>query len=147
MILIRAGRRFALAAIGVSAMVLSACATEEGYRQHMSMEMGRASDDIMMRWGPPQNRSSMSNGREMWSYTKTTVDEQEGYYRDETRQVKRTFTDKDGKQKTETIEETFPVWQPPRVYRSTCSTRFVMGGGRVEDVTFDGDGCVAEELK
>ena len=147
MILIRAGRRFAFAAIGVSAMVLSACATEEGYRQHMSMEMGRASDDIMMRWGPPQNRSSMSNGREMWSYTKTTVDEQEGYYRDETRQVRRTFTDKDGKQKTETIEETFPVWQPPRVYRSTCSTRFVMGGGRVEDVTFDGDGCVAEELK
>ena len=147
MILIRAGRRFAFAAIGVSAMVLSACSTEEGYRQHMSMEMGRASDDIMMRWGPPQNRSSMSNGREMWSYTKTTVDEQEGYYRDETRQVKRTFTDKDGKQKTETIEETFPVWQPPRVYRSTCSTRFVMGGGRVEDVTFDGDGCVAEELK
>ncbi len=147
MILNRAGRRFAFAAIGVSAMALSACATEEGYRQHMSMEMGRASDDIMMRWGPPQNRSSMSNGREMWSYTKTTVDEQEGYYRDETRQVKRTFTDKDGKQKTETIEETFPVWQPPRVYRSTCSTRFVMGGGRVEDVTFDGDGCVAEELK
>ena len=80
-------------------------------------------------------------------YTKTTVDEQDGYYRDETRQVKRTFTDKDGKQKTETIEETFPVWQPPRVYRSTCSTRFVMGGGRVEDVTFEGDGCVAEELK
>ena len=147
MILIRAGRRFALAAIGVSAMVLSACATEEGYRQHMSMEMGRASDDIMMRWGPPQNRSSMSNGRDMLCYLKTTVDDEEGYYRDETRQVKRTFTDKDGKQKTETIEETFPVWQPPRVYRSTCSTRFVMGGGRVEDVTFDGDGCVAEELK
>jgi len=133
--------------IGVSAMALSACATEEGYRQHMSMEVGRASDDVMMRWGPPQNRAIMSNGREMWSYSKETVDEQAGYYRDETRQVKRTFTDKDGKQKTETIEETFPVWQPPRVYRSLCTTRFVMGGGRVEDVTFDGEGCVAEELK
>ncbi len=143
----RTGRTLAFAVLGACVMAISACATEEGYRQHMSMEMGRASDDIMMRWGPPQNRSSMSNGREMWSYTKTTVDEQDGYYRDETRQVKRTFTDKDGKQKTETIEETFPVWQPPRVYRSTCSTRFVMGGGRVEDVTFEGDGCVAEELK
>ena len=142
-------RRLAVLAASLAAplAILSGCVSEEGYRQHMSMEMGRASDDIMMRWGPPQNRSSMSNGREMWSYTKTTVDEQEGYYRDETRQVKRTFTDKDGKQKTETIEETFPVWQPPRVYRSTCSTRFVMGGGRVEDVTFEGDGCVAEELK
>ncbi len=147
MTVFRTGRMLAFAVLGACAMAVSACATEEGYRQHMSMEMGRASDDIMMRWGPPQNRASMSNGREMWSYTKTTVDEQDGYYRDETRQVKRTFTDKDGKQKTETIEETFPVWQPPRVYRSTCSTRFVMGGGRVEDVTFEGDGCVAEELK
>ena len=147
MTVFRTGRMLAFAVLGACAMAVSACATEEGYRQHMSMEMGRASDDIMMRWGPPQNRSSMSNGREMWSYTKTTVDEQDGYYRDETRQVKRTFTDKDGKQKNETIEETFPVWQPPRVYRSTCSTRFVMGGGRVEDVTFEGDGCVAEELK
>ena len=147
MTVFRTGRTLAFAVLGACVMAISACATEEGYRQHMSTEMGRASDDIMMRWGPPQNRSSMSNGREMWSYTKTTVDEQDGYYRDETRQVKRTFTDKDGKQKTETIEETFPVWQPPRVYRSTCSTRFVMGGGRVEDVTFEGDGCVAEELK
>ena len=136
-----------LAALGASVMALSACATEEGYRQRMGMEIGRTTDDVMMRWGPPHNRSSMSNGREMWSYTKETVDEQAGYYRDETRQVKRTFTDKDGKQKTETIEETFPVWQPPRVYRTMCSTRFVMGGGRVEDVTFDGDGCVAEEMK
>ena len=145
MIRIRAGRRFAFAAIGISAMALSACATEEGYRQHMSMEMGRASDDIMMRWGPPQNRSSMSNGREMWSYTKTTVDEQEGYYRDETRQVKRTFTGKDGKQKTETITETFPVYQPPQTYRSTCQTRFVLAAQRIQEVGFDGNGCVAPE--
>ena len=58
----------------------------------------------------------------------------------------KTFTDKDGKQKTETIEETYPVWQPPQTYRSTCATRFVVSGGRVEDVTFDGEGCVAEEV-
>ena len=147
MTVFRTGRTLAFAVLGACVMAVSACATEEGYRQHMSMEMGRASDDIMMRWGPPQNRASMSNGREMWSYTKTTVDEQEGYYRDETRQVKRTFTDKDGKQKTETIEETFPVWQPPRVNRTMCTTRFILGGGRVEDVTFEGEGCVAEEMK
>jgi len=101
----------------------------------------------MMRWGPPHERAQMSAGREMWSYTKTTVDERAGYYRDETREVKRTFTDKDGKKQTETIEETFPVWVPPQVIRSTCATRFVLGGGRVEDVTFEGEGCVAEEIK
>jgi hypothetical protein len=139
-------RALAFLTLAVSGMALSACATEEGYRQHMSLELGRSTDDVLVRWGPPQNRTEMSNGRQLWSYTKTTVDEREGYYRDEVREVKRTFTDKDGKQKTETISETFPVWQPPQVYRSTCTTRFVMGGGRVEDVTFDGDGCVAEEL-
>ena len=140
-------RMLAFAALGASAMALSACATEEGYRQRMGLELGRTGDDVMMRWGPPHERTPMSNGREMWSYTKTTVDEREGYYRDETREVKRTFTDKDGKKKTETIEETFPVWVPPQVVRSTCATRFVFGGGRVEDVTFDGEGCVAEEIK
>lgn len=139
-------RNLGFAVLGASAMALSACATEEGYRQHMSLELGRTSDDLLVRWGPPQNRAQMSNGRELWSYTKTTVDEREGYYRDETREVKRTFTDKDGKTKTETITETFPVWEPPQVYRSTCTTRFVLGAGRVEDVNFDGDGCLAEEL-
>jgi len=146
MTFIRAGRTLAFATLAASVMALSGCATEEGYRQHMSLELGRSTDDVLVRWGAPQNRTTMSNGREMWSYTKTTVDEQAGYYRDESREVKRTFTDKDGKTKTETITETFPVWEPPRVYRSTCSTRFVMGGGRVEDVAFEGDGCVAEEL-
>ena len=113
----------------------------------MSSWQGRPGDDLLIQWGPPDGKATLSDGREMWAYDRQVVSESAGYYRDETRQVKRTLTDKDGKQKTETIEETFPVWQPPRVYRSTCSTRFVMGGGRVEDVTFDGDGCVAEELK
>lgn len=139
-------RKLAFIALAASALAVSACATAEGYRQHMVQEIGRTSDDILLRWGPPDTRTQMSNGREMWSYTKTMVDQREGYYRDETREVKRTFTDKDGKQKTETIQETFPVWQPPQTYRSTCATRFVMGGGRVEDVTFEGEGCVAEEI-
>jgi hypothetical protein len=140
-------RSIAFAVVAAAAVALSACATEEGYRQHMAQEIGRAADDVLLRWGPPDTRTQMSNGREMWSYSKTTVDQREGYYRDETRQVKRTFTDKDGKQKTETIEETYPVWQPPQTYRSTCATRFVMSSGRVEDFTFDGEGCVAEEIQ
>lgn len=140
-------RKPAFVALAASAMALSACATEEGYRQHMNMLYGESSDAILVNWGPPQSRTSMSEGRELWSYTKTTVDQREGYYRDEVREVKRTITDKDGKQKTETISETFPVWQPPQTYRSSCTTRFVMGGGRVENVSFDGEGCVAEEIQ
>lgn len=135
-----------LAALLAGVFALAACATAEGYRQRMTQEIGRTTDDVLVRWGPPESRTPMSNERELWVYTKTMIDERAGYYRDEKREVTRTFTDKDGKQKSETITETYPVWQPPQTYRSTCTTRFVIGGGRVEDVTFDGEGCVAEEI-
>lgn len=126
---------------------LAACATEEGYRQHMGLLIGASSDALLVDWGPPQSRTPMSSGRELWSYTKTTVDERAGYWRDEQRQVTRKITDKDGKEKTETITENFPVWEPPQTLRSVCTTRFVLAGGHVENVSFDGNACVAEELK
>lgn len=142
-------RRLAVLAASLAAplAILSGCVSEEGYRQHMSMLVGASSDEILMKWGPPQASAPMSNGRDLWSYTKTTVDERSGYWRDETREVRRTFRDKEGNEKTETITETYPVWEPPQVFRSTCTTRFVMDAGRVEDVAFDGPGCVAEELR
>lgn len=129
-----------------AALALSACATEAGYRQRMDLLQGASADSVLVDWGPPQSRTPMSGGRELWAYTKTSVSEQSGYWRDETREVKRTYRDKDGAERTETITETFPVWEPPQVYRSTCDTRFVMAGGRVETVSFDGNGCLAEEI-
>jgi hypothetical protein len=126
---------------------LGACATEEGYRQHMGLLQGASADAVLVDWGPPQSRTPMSNGRELWSYTKTTVEERAGYWRDETRQVTRKITDRDGKEKTETITENFPVWEPAQTFRSVCTTRFVLASGQVEDISFNGDGCVAEELR
>ncbi len=137
----------AMAAFLSAVLSLGACATEEGYRQHMGLLQGASADAVLVDWGPPQSRTQMSNGRELWSYTKTTVDERAGYWRDEQRQVTRKITDKDGKEKTETITENFPVWEPAQTFRSVCTTRFVMGSGQVEDISFNGDGCVAEELK
>ena len=136
-----------LAVVAASLAALSACVTEEGYRQHMSMLVGSSSDEILFKWGPPQSTAPMSNGGELWSYTKTTMDERAGYWRDETRQVTRKITDRDGKEKTETITENFPVWEPAQTFRSACTTRFVMASGQVEDISFNGDGCVAEELR
>ena len=137
----------AMAALLGPMLSLGGCATEEGYRQHMGLLQGASADAVLVDWGPPQSRTPMSNGRELWSYTKTTVDERAGYWRDETRQVTRKLTDRDGKEKTETITENFPVWEPAQTLRSVCTTRFVMASGQVEDISFDGDGCVAEELR
>jgi hypothetical protein len=138
--------RLQVLAIAVGgALALSACVTEEGYRQEMGAWQGRMGDDLLIAWGPPDRKSTLSDGRELWSYAKTTVNEQAGYYRDEKRNVTRTFTDKDGKTKTETITETYPIWQPPQTYRSTCETRFVLAAQRIQEVTFAGNGCVAPE--
>jgi hypothetical protein len=134
-----------LAAITL-ASALSACVSAEGYRQHMNLMVGASTDAVLVDWGPPQSRTPMSEGRELWSYAKTIVEDRAGYWRDDTREVKRTYTDKDGVERTETITETFPVWEPPQTFRSQCTTRFVMASGRVQDVSFDGEGCVAEEL-
>lgn len=133
--------------VAAGALLLSACETAEGYRQRMSLWQGRLSDDLVIDWGAPQDKAALNDGREVWTYSRTSVSQSAGYYRDETRQVKRTFTDKEGKQKTETIEETFPVWVPPTTTRSNCQTRFIVGAShRIEQVSFDGDGCVAEPL-
>lgn len=139
--------RITLAALGlVAALALSACETSEGYRQQMSTWQGRMGDDLMIAWGPPADRTTLSDGRQMWSYDRAFRSESAGYYRDESRQVTRTYTDRDGKQRIETITETFPVWQPPSVTHSSCTTRFILSPSqRIEQVTFEGDACLAPE--
>ena len=139
-------RKLALAAAALgSALALSACVSAEGYRQQMETWQGRSGDDIVIEWGQPTNRNVLSDGREVWIYSKTSEQHYDSYYKDEQRQVKRTVTDKDGKQKVETITETYPVLQPPRTVRSNCETRFVLAQRVVQQVTFTGEACVAEE--
>jgi hypothetical protein len=127
-------------------LALSACVTEEGYRQQMATWQGRMGDDLVIEWGAPREKSTLTDGREVWTYNRSSIEQQAGYYRDEQREVKRTITDKDGKQRVETITETYPVWQPPQTYASACTTRFVLSPAqRIEEVRFEGNGCLAEE--
>ncbi len=136
-------RRLALAA---ALLALAACETTEGYRQQISMWQGRTGDDLLIEWGAPDAKATLSDGRELWSYEKSVRQETGGYYRDETRQVTRTVTDSNGKQRTETISETFPVWEPPQSFQSSCETRFILSTARrVEQISFEGAACVAPE--
>ncbi len=129
-----------------SILTVAGCETAEGYRQEMSTWQGRHGDDLLIAWGPPDRTAKLSDGREMWSYEKSYVRESAGHYRDETRQVTRTFTDEDGERRSETISETFPVWEPPSTWRSSCDTRFVLTPThRIDQVSFEGDACVAPE--
>ncbi len=132
----------------IALFAASACETVEGYRQQMAGWQGRSSDELLLQWGPPTQKATMTDGREMWSYEKLTTSQTAGYYQDQTRQVTRTITDKDGKQRQETISESYPVWQPPTTSTLACNTRFVISKqNRVDLVTFDGSACVAPEQK
>ena len=127
-------------------LLLGGCETVEGYRQQMGLWQGRMGDDLLIQWGSPQDRSSLSDGRLVWTYRKSTVEQREAYSSDEQRQVTRKYKDKDGKEKSETITETYPVYHPAQTFTRICNTRFVMSPQqRIQDVSFDGEGCVAPE--
>jgi hypothetical protein len=127
---------------------LAACETTEGYRQKMTGWQGRTGDDLLIEWGNPLERSNLSDGRQVWSYKKRSEVTSGDYYRDESRQVTRHVKDKDGKDRTETITETYPVYVPKSTTELECTTRFILTQApaqRIEDVKFEGNGCVAEE--
>lgn len=141
-------KQLALAAGVLGALALSACETTEGYRQKMSTWQGRTGDELMIEWGAPNSKTTLSDGREMWTYDKHIVNTTPGYYHDETREKKRIVRDRDGQEREEKYTETFPVWTPPVTQHTQCATRFVLSTAhRIEQVAFDGTACVAPESK
>jgi hypothetical protein len=136
------------ASVCAASLALAACETAEGYRQQMTGWQGRTGDDLLVEWGNPLERSNLSDGRQVWSYKKRSEVTSGDYYRTESRQATRRFRDKDGKERTETITETFPVYVPRSTTLLECTTRFILTPApalRIEDVKFEGDGCVAPE--
>lgn len=125
----------------------AACETTEGYRQEMSMWTGRAGDDVVIAWGSPVARETLSDGRSVWIYDKETVNHQDGYWRTETRERRETY-EVNGVKQERIVRTDVPVWEPPRTTVTRCETRFVMTSQRrVEQVVFNGDGCVAPERR
>ncbi len=130
-----------------AALALSGCATTEGYRQHMDMLVGQSADAVQLQWGVPE-RSKLDNGSEMWVYRRDSESHSGGYMSEHTRTRKESYTDKDGKTQTRTITTSTPYYVPETVTRTHCETRFVIGADRrVASIAFEGDGCVAEEVK
>ncbi|HEY7797828.1 MAG TPA: hypothetical protein VIA80_03620, partial [Hyphomonadaceae bacterium] len=74
-------RMLIVAAPVLAALTLSACVTEEGYRQQMATWQGRMGDDLVIEWGAPQEKSTLTDGRQVWTYNRSSVEQQAGYYR------------------------------------------------------------------
>jgi hypothetical protein len=133
--------------LGLGLFTLAACETTEGYRQQMTMLEGRHADDILIAWGEPVSRSTLSDGRMVWTYDEVRQVTGGGLWRDETNYTTETYIDGKGKKRVRQIAHSRPVYEPPYTYTTRCVTRFVLTPtARVESVNFKGDACVAKEI-
>ena len=130
----------------LSLLALAACATAEGYRQKTSQWVGAHADQLLLDWGPPVDKSGMSEGREMWTYFVEESYTTGGNYTQVPHERWVETVDEDGERikRKETVYES--VYNPPVDHFTQCETRFVIApDGYVETFSFQGDACVAVE--
>lgn len=118
----------------VTLVLVSACGTTEGYRKAADATVGMTEEQIIQRFGPPQNvhRADGTNttlvagapnaGSKFLTYLRGGSITIPGYY-----QCVRGF-----------------CWvNPPQTYTEVCETTFRIEAGKVAGVTFQGNGCRA----
>ena len=142
-------RRLSLITVMAVVVVVTGCATAEGYRQRLDLMAGYHSDQLQVEWGPPDRVSELTDGSELWVYRKITVRHSGNSYSqvpDGSYQEK--YKDKKGNIKTRTVTTYASVWVPPETWETYCETRFVVSRDhRVLSTGFEGPDCVAKETK
>ncbi len=137
----------ALSVLAISLITLSGCATTEGYRQHMNLWYGQHSDELLIDWGAPDEKTTLSDGRSLWIYSQVSTYHGGGYYDHQDVQRRVSYIDKHGDRRTRVVTDSYPVWVPPYTTHSTCNTHFVLNQSLIiREVSFHGSGCVAKEL-
>ena len=127
--------------------VLAACETQEGYRQQVSAWQGQHVDDLLIEWGPPDTKTTLSDGREVWVYKIIEERHGGGYTTNEFVDRSYSYIDADGNRQTRRVTDSHPVWVPPYTTRYNCNTHFVVTPeNTVNDISFKGEGCVAPEM-
>ncbi|WP_019960353.1 hypothetical protein [Woodsholea maritima] len=140
-------KHYALAALATSLM-LSACATTEGYRQQTEQYIGQTSDMLVIELGPPLRRHALSDDSEVWVYQFEEYRYIPGHHYTVPVERRVTYRDSDGyrRERKEVIEDV--VYEPPRDYWAPCETRFVISpDGYVRDFRFEGEACRAPERR
>ena len=142
-------RRLSLLTAVAAVIVVTGCATAEGYRQRMDLVTGTHTDQLQVEWGVPDRVTLLSDGKELWIYRKETL-RQSGNSYDQvpTGSYQEEYKDKKGNKKTRTVTTYTEVWVPPKEWVTFCETRFVISPDqRVLSTGFEGPDCVAKEMK
>jgi hypothetical protein len=138
--------RFKLMGLIATMAILAGCETVEGYRQKLDLWVGRSSDSLQIEWGVPDRQTVLSDGSELFVYRRIKETTSGGYWTNHTRYRTETVIVND-KPVTRQVSYTVPYYEPPvtQIYR--CETRFVIKDKIIKSHTFEGNGCVAEEMK
>ncbi|KPP81403.1 MAG: lipoprotein [Oceanicaulis sp. HLUCCA04] len=139
--------RLRLTLAAALAVLVTACATQEGYRQRAALHIGQSSDALIVERGSPVERDFLSDGSEVWTYFVSEQRHDPGGYSTIPRERRIVWVDRDGIEhvRIEQYEET--VYTPPRSWIVECETRFVISpDGVVRDFRFEGNACRAPEI-
>ncbi|OWY39485.1 hypothetical protein CEK28_08410 [Xenophilus sp. AP218F] len=115
-------------AIALAAVLLSGCATQQGYAQKVYGWQGRDVNEMLAQWGAPSSQITMPNGNQLYTYRVAYSQEmpvQGGYF-----------------------YSPWAVSGGGSVYYS-CTTNFVADPKThlILSVSFDGNDCVAPQRK
>lgn len=129
------------------AVLLTACVSAEGYRQHMDLLVGQTTDQLQMQWGIPDSTTRLDDGSEMWVYHRQTENRSGGYWTTQEHTRVEEYKDKDGTKQKRKVTYSSPYYEPLVVTHTFCETRFIVTPDHhVKAVTFEGDGCVDMEI-
>lgn len=137
-----------IGAVVATAVLLTGCVSAEGYRQHMDLLVGLATDSLQVQWGIPDQKTRLDDGTELWVYHRETENRSGGYWTTQSRTRVEEYKDKEGNIQRRKVTYSSPYYEPLVVTHSYCETRFIITPDhRVKSVGFEGDGCVAREIE
>ena len=138
-------------ACGLAPMLVTACATVEGYRQIMRSWDGSTEERLVDSWGPPTRVYTKPNGDRILTYFESRTVTTGGYQITEpvTTETRGTYDSRSGDRGSYSGTTTTYVTRttPVRTATYTCSTSFTVSKktGRIIHWSFKGHDCRAEE--
>lgn len=129
--------------LGVAAVTLSGCATtEEGLSQRGNQWLGKDIGALTKLWGTTENKTTLSDGSELWVYRKTkeaTINDQAP-----TRTTRKERTEAivvNGETVTRQVQYDETSYDPSAIRTLNCEARFIIKDGVVRSAVFKGQGC------
>lgn len=130
-------------------LLLSGCATTQGYKDSLQTWMGHSDSELMSTWGQPNSNYTLSNEKTVLEYDRSRTTVIPGYtYNQSVRTINNGSITGDVNATYMGNSTTYvPVTTPSSVVSKECSTRFTVNDHIIEAYSFNGNDCVAKEPK